>query len=74
MIGKYIDLRCFFIALCMGLLLVYLLQPEPTIIIKCPTPDNEDKVKYIDKAGNCFKYKSNEVECPSNKSDIKSCP
>ena len=32
------------------------------------------KIKYKDKAGNCFKFSANEITCPTNKSDIKTIP
>ena len=37
-----------------------------------PTPDNEDKITYKDKADNCFHFKSIEIDCPQDKSKIRS--
>ena len=46
---------------------------HPTqIIYVYPNPDNEDKILYKDKADNCFKFESHEVECPQDVSKIRS--
>ena len=71
---KYISIKVFLISLALGLLFVYLSNPDPTIIYVYPTPDNVDKTKYKDKASNCFKFESKEVTCPTNKSNIKNIP
>lgn len=71
---KYISLKVFIASLCIGLLFAYLSTPVPTIIHVYPTPDNVDKLEYIDKANNCFKFKATEVKCPSDKNLIKNIP
>ena len=65
---QYIKPIYFFIALFIGLFISYTTIPEPEVIYKFPTPQNADKVVYTDSQDNCYKYKSTEVECPS---DIK---
>ena len=40
MIFHYISLKVFLISVAIGLLFVYLSNPEPTIIFVYPTPDN----------------------------------
>ena len=45
--SKYIDLRLFLISLAIGILLVYLYQPTPTVIYVYPTPDNVDKLLKV---------------------------
>ena len=72
MFSKYINSKIFFIALCVGLFYCYVMQPKPRVVLKCPNPDNENKVTYKDKSGSCFKYKSNKVPCPSE-DKITSC-
>ena len=72
-IFKYIDAKVFFISLCVGILYCYLTQPKPRIILKCPTPENENIVTYKDLVGNCFKYKSTEVSCPKDNNKITLC-
>jgi hypothetical protein len=74
MFFKFISLKVFLISLAIGLLFVYLSNPEPTVIYVYPTPDNVDKITYKDKAQNCFKFNSKEVSCPTNKKDIKTIP
>ncbi len=74
MINRYIDFRIFLISLALGLLLVYLFQPSPTIIYVYPTPDNANNIEYKDKANNCFKFNPLEVECPSDHNKIHPIP
>ena len=74
MFFKFISLKVFLISLAIGLLFVYLSNPEPTIIYVYPTPDNVDKITYKDKASNCFKFSATEVTGPKNKSMIKTIP
>jgi len=57
----------FFISLFVGLLYVYMFTPLPDIIIKYPTPDNTESIRYKDKADNCYRYKTTEVECSKHK-------
>ena len=71
---KFISLKIFLISLAIGLLFVYLSNPDPTIIYVYPTPDNVDKITYKDKASNCFKFSAKEVQCPENKNSIKTSP
>ena len=74
MIGKYIDLKTFIISLALGLLFVYLWQPKQKVIYVYPTPDNVEKIQYKDRASNCYKFNSMEVQCPSDSSKIKNIP
>lgn len=64
----------FFISLFIGLFITYTFTPDPEVIIKFPTPENAGKIIYKDNSDNCFKFKSNEVKCPSDNSKIKSIP
>ncbi len=74
MIGKYIDIRVIIVSLAVGLLFVYIWQPEQKIIYVFPTPDNIEQVQYKDKANNCYKFGATEVSCPSDKNKIKNIP
>jgi len=65
-----INVYYFITSLAIGLLLAYLLTPQPEVIIKYPTPDNAGKIIYKDVNDVCYKYKANEVVCPSDKSKI----
>ena len=46
MFSKYINPQIFFVSLCIGLFICYLIHPKPRVILKCPNPDNEDKITY----------------------------
>jgi len=74
MIFQFISLKIFLISMAVGLLFVYLSNPEPTIIYVYPTPDNAGQIEYRDKADNCFKFEAKEVQCPSDKKLIKTIP
>lgn len=67
-----IDLRWFIISLGIGLFIVYLTIPKPTIIIKYPTPDNSETTVFTDDTNNCYKFKTEEVICP--KENIEELP
>ena len=67
----YIDANAFFISLALGFLFFYVIAPQKRIVIKYPNPENAGKVVYKDSSENCFKFKAEEVTCPTNKSDIK---
>jgi hypothetical protein len=71
---KLISIKIFITSLAIGLLYVYLFNPDPTIIYVYPTPENVGQVEYKDKANNCFQFEANEVSCPKDKSKIKTIP
>ena len=74
MFFKFLSLKVFLISLAIGLLFVYLSNPEPTVIYVYPTPDNVGQITYKDKASNCFKFNAKEVSCPADKKNIKTIP
>lgn len=63
----------FLLSLCIGLFLTYTLTPTPDVIIKYPTPDDQNSI-YKDDADNCFKFLSKEVDCPKDKNLVKEIP
>lgn len=69
-----IDLFYFLIALSFGFFMTYVFTPTPKIVYQYPTPDTIDKTTYMDTGNNCFKYKSEEVECPKDKKQIFTIP
>lgn len=69
-----IDIFYFLIAFSIGIFLTYITVPVPTVIIQYPTPDNVGKITYKDKAGVCYKYEAEEVNCPNDKSKIVELP
>jgi hypothetical protein len=74
MLGKYINFPVFLVSLAIGILFVYLFQPEMNVIYVYPTPDNQNKILYKDKTDNCFKFNAEEVDCPDDKTKIKNIP
>jgi len=69
-----ISFPAFLISLAIGLLIVYIFNPTPTVIYVYPTPDNIDKLQYKDNANNCYEFSSKEVKCPDDKSLINIIP
>ena len=67
-----IDFKVFIFSLCIGLFLAYITSPELDTIVVYPNPDNEKKISFKDKADNCFRFKSEEVTCPTDVSKIRS--
>jgi hypothetical protein len=74
MFSKYIDFKLFIISLSIGIFLVYIYRPTPTVIYVYPTPDNVHKLQFKDMANNCFHFKSKEVTCPKDQSKIHTIP
>jgi hypothetical protein len=70
LLGKVVNIYVFLISLAIGTLFVYLSVPTPTIIYVYPTPDNIEKVEYVDKAQNCFQFKASEVNCGTDSKEI----
>ena len=64
MISKYISPIAFIVSLIIGLFFVYISHPSPEVILVYPTPDNTDKLLYKDKAGTCYKFEQEQVNCP----------
>ena len=62
----------FFVALTLGILYCYLVQPSPTIITKYPT--KEDSPVYKDKSGTCYRYRLDDTPCPADISQISKIP
>ena len=67
-----IDIPIFLVSFMIGLFMCYLTHPQPKIIIKYPTPDGDDI--FIDDTNTCYKYFSEEVKCPDDKSLINEIP
>ena len=39
-----------------------------------PTPENIEKIQYIDATETCFDFKQEKVKCPKNEKDISIIP
>ncbi len=73
-LDKYFHLPTFLISLAFGLFIVYIQQPDLTTIFVYPNPDNQEKIQYKDRADNCYKFSSEEVECPQDEMKIREYP
>jgi hypothetical protein len=64
----------FFAAFAFGLLVCYVIQPQPEVVVRFPSPFNAGQVVYRDKADNCFTYESTEVSCPADGAGVRPQP
>tara|TARA_B100000902_G_scaffold369142_1_gene393081 strand:- start:2919 stop:3143 length:225 start_codon:yes stop_codon:yes gene_type:complete len=68
---KFFHFPSFIISLAIGLFFTYISRPDTNVIYVYPTPENEQKILYKDKADNCFKFQAQEITCPADISQIK---
>ena len=71
---KFINIPIFIASLAIGLLFVYIFNPDKRKIYIYPTPDNVDTIQYKDKTDTCFEFKENKVVCPEKESEISKIP
>lgn len=64
----------FLVSFAIGILFVYLMEPEKKTIYVYPSPENIDKVLFKDKADNCFYFQEEIVECPKDDNLISKIP
>jgi hypothetical protein len=64
----------FILSFSIGLFVCYITNPQPEIILKFPSPTNAGKVTYKDKAGECYAYKAEKINCPQETKYIKPQP
>jgi len=74
MIIDYISLPIFFISFAIGMLFVYILEPEMRKIYIYPSPDTIGKVLFKDKTDTCFTFTEEFVDCPNDTSQISTIP
>jgi hypothetical protein len=74
MIGKFVHFPVFIISFLIGIIFVFLASPDNKTVHVYPTPDNVDKIQYIDHAENCYAFKSQKISCPQEKHAIKTIP
>lgn len=72
--NDFFNFPVFIVSLALGILFVYLANPNDKVIYIYPTPDNVNNLEFKDKANNCFKYSANNVECPKDSSKITDVP
>ncbi len=71
---KFVNVPLFLISLTIGLFLVYVINPRPSIIFVYPNPDNVGKIQYKDKSGTCFGFDTHEVTCPKERKMVREYP
>jgi hypothetical protein len=71
---KYIRIPIFIVSLAIGILFVYLTNPDKRKIFVYPSPDNVNNVQYKDSSGACFEFKETKIKCPENEKDISKVP
>ena len=64
----------FFLAFAIGLMLCYVTNPKPHMVVKFPSPYNAGKVTYQDTNSTCYRYQASKVSCPADKNLIKPQP
>ena len=64
----------FLAAFLIGLVICRLMEPEPDVVVKFPSPFNAGTITYRGDHGECYKYDADAVECPLEKSRIKKQP
>jgi hypothetical protein len=52
----------FILAIFTTMLVLYIIQPEPEILIKYPSPQQSMSDVYVDDDGVCYRYKRQEVK------------
>lgn len=61
-IFKLLNPKAIIAGFALGIIVVSLYTPSPTIVYKFPTPYNQNTV-YIDKNDSCYKYQAKKVPC-----------
>jgi hypothetical protein len=74
MLFNYISLPIFIISFAIGIFLTYIMSPENKIVYVYPSPENIDKVLFMDKAKNCFYFEQQEIECPKDNGLLSNIP
>ena len=46
-----------------GIMILYVIHPEPKVIVKYPTIDKVSDTLYKDDKGTCYSYEKKEVNC-----------
>lgn len=71
--SKFIHLKTFIFSFIIGFIYVYLLDPFEIISVY-PTPNNTNKLLFKDNANNCYKFKSEIINCPTDFTIVKNIP
>ena len=68
---KYVNIPIFITSLALGLLYVYLSQTDKKNVFVFPTPENIEKMQFLDHADTCYEFDAVEVKCPKDKNKIE---
>jgi len=71
---KFIRIPVFIVSLAIGLLFVYIFNPDKRKIFVYPSPENVNNIQYEDSTGACFEYKQTKLKCPEKESEISKVP
>jgi hypothetical protein len=63
---KFLNLPVFIISFAIGLFFVYISSANNKTVVVFPTPENQDKIQYVDNNETCHKYVSEEIQCPGD--------
>lgn len=74
MLLNYISVPVFLVSFAIGIFFIYILGPEMKKIYIYPSPETIDKVLFKDKANNCFYFEEEEIDCPTDETQISSIP
>lgn len=70
LITEYVMVEYFLAAFVIGIVIALWYRPEPTIVVKHPTPFNVGSVTHKDKQGNCYTYEDQKVNCDESSKDV----
>jgi hypothetical protein len=71
---RFIKIPVFIVSLAIGLLFVYIFNPDKRKIFVYPSPENVNNIQYKDSTGACFEFKQTKLKCPEKESDISKVP
>jgi len=71
---RFIRIPVFIVSLAIGLLFVYIFNPDKRKIFVYPSPENVNNIQYKDSTGACFEFKQTKLKCPEKESDISKVP
>lgn len=64
----------FMFAFAVGIIVCWVMEPKKKVILKFPSPTNADKVTYVDKQGQCYKYNVEKLDACPNDNSVKPQP
>ena len=62
--SSVINIPALLLGLAVGAVAMYFRRDERQVVVY-PSPDNANKVQYMDAAGACFEYVQSAIKCPA---------